>query len=210
MHARTRRQSEVLAIIVEYIKRHGHQPSYAVIARHLGLRSRAGIGRIVRELESQGLLSRRRENGHFYLDIGAADAGNAPAGGVTIEWLDPPRNDGSREPWQECSIVLPEFMLGSQTPESVRAYRVTDGGMAAEDIREDDIAIVELRQFVRDGDSVVAIVDKHLAVLRKYYRSGADVELRPAGEFRREDVVRLAADRIEVVAVYRALLRPIN
>lgn len=142
MHANTRRQSEVLSTIVEYSKRHGHRPSYAVIARHLGLRSRAGIGRIVRELESQGILTRRRENGHFFIDIESA-APHAPPGGVMVEWLDIPPGDVPLQPWQQRPIVLPEFLLGRLTCDQIRAYRVTDEAMAAENIYEDDIALVE-------------------------------------------------------------------
>lgn len=205
MQAHTRRQSEVLAIIVEHTKKHGYRPSYAVIARQLGLHSRAGIARIVQELESQGLLTRRREHGHFYLDVSVSGA-EATADGVLIDWLDVPCGDESREAWQGHPVVLPEFMLGGHPPEHLRAYRVTDDSLAGDGIREDDIALVELRSFVRDGDCVVAVLDRTTAVLRKYYRSGPDIDLRPAAES--EDIIRLPADRIEIVALHRGLLRP--
>lgn len=212
MHAQTRRQREVLDLIVRHIDSHGYRPSYAVIARKLGLSSRAGIARIVGDLESQGLLTRRRENGHFYIDTGAR-AGNQEVGGhVTIEWLDVPGNGDYREPWQDRPIVLPEFMLGFQTPERIRAFRVTDDAMSAEGICEDDVVLVELRQFVRDGDRVVAVCEKEMAVLRKYYRSGAQIELRTAEDAdggEDEQTIRLPADNVEIKALFRGLLRPI-
>jgi len=90
--------------------------------------------------------------------------------------LDVPGNGDYREPWQDRPIELPEFMLGFQTPERFRAYRITDGAMAAEGICENDIALIELRQFVRDGDRVVAIPKNKCAVLRRYYRAGADID----------------------------------
>src|SRR5436189_481358 len=90
MHAQTRRQGEVLDFIVRYIESHGYRPSYQVIARHMGVRSRAGIARIVNDLETQGLLTRRRENGHFYIDLGKRTGATDTAEGMQIEWLDVP------------------------------------------------------------------------------------------------------------------------
>jgi repressor LexA len=208
MHAQTRRQREVFDFITRHIESHGYRPSYAVIARHLGLNSRAGIARIVRDLESQGLLTRRHDDGHFTIAIGAN--GEQAAGGVQIEWLDVPVNGEFREPWQDRPVMLPEFMLGYQTPERIRVYRVTDDALAAEDICEDDVALIELRQFVRDGDCVVAVVNKERSVLRKYYRVGPDIELRPADETGSDEIIRLPADHIEIIGVYRGLLRPVS
>jgi SOS-response transcriptional repressor LexA len=201
MHAQTKRQREVLDFIIRHIDSHGYRPSYAVIARHLGLNSRAGISRIVHDLESQGLLKRRRENGHFYIDMGAS-GGQSATGSVLIEWLDLPQDGDFREPWQDRAFVLPEFMLGYQTVERIRAYRVTDDGMAAEDIREDDVALIEVRQFV-------AVLNQNRSVLRKYYRAGAEIELRTADESDKDEIIRLAADRVEIKGVYRGLLRPV-
>jgi SOS-response transcriptional repressor LexA len=69
MFPQTRRQREVLDFIVRYIDSHGYRPSYQVIARHLGLASRAGIARIVSDLEAQGFLKRQRTSGHFAITI---------------------------------------------------------------------------------------------------------------------------------------------
>ena len=212
MHAQTRRQREVLDLIVRHIDSHGYRPSYAVIARKLGLSSRAGIARIVRDLESQGLLTRRRENGHFYIDTGARAGDQEVGGHVTIEWLDVPADGDHREPWQDRPLILPEFMLGFPTPDRIRAFRVTDDAMSAEGICEDDVVLVELRQFVRDGDRVVAVCEREHAVLRKYYRSGAQIELRSADDSEDDDAentILLPADSVEIKALFRGLLRPI-
>lgn len=210
MHAQTRRQREVLDFILHHIENHGHRPSYAVIARHFGLASRGGINRIVIDLEEQGLLNRRRENGHFYLDVGSTTGGGSmPAGTVAIEWLETPADGTRLEAYQERPLVLPEFLLGQHQPSRVRAYRVTDDALAAEDICEDDISIIELRKFVRDGQIVAATVESRLTVLRKYYRSGAYIELRPAGDHSPEDVIRLHADHIDIQGLHRTSLRPI-
>ena len=206
MHAQTRRQGEVLDFIVRYIESHGYRPSYQVIARHMGVRSRAGIARIVQDLETQGLLTRRRENGHFYIDLGKRTGPADTAVGTQIEWLDVPGDGEDHKAWQDIPFALPAFMLGSYEPESLRAFRVTDDAMADENIFEDDIALIEAREFARDGQRVVAVLNKTNTVLRKYYRAGADIELRPADED--GEIIRIAANRIEIKGIYRGLLRP--
>ncbi len=204
MHAQTRRQREVLDFIGRYIDLHGYRPSYQTIARHLGLNSRAGIVRIVHGLETQGLLTRRREDGHFFIDMGGGDAANI---GVLIEWLDVPNDAETREGWQNRPFSLPEFMLGGNDPAAMRAFRVTDNAMAAENICENDIALIELREFARDGQRVVAILDQKRTVLRKYYRTGSNIELRPADDDETE-LISLSADLVRVAGIYRGLVRP--
>ena len=205
MHAQTRRQREVLDFIARHIESHGYRPSYQVIARHMGVSSRSGIARIVHDLELQGLLTRRREDGHFYVDMGSP---KGSAGSVEIEWLDVPAD--YRERFEEFAISLPEFMIGAQTTARIRAFRVADDLMSGADIHEDDVVLIELRQFVRDGNIVVAVVDGQQTVLRKYYRVGAHVELRPADDGDEDEIIRVLADHVEVKGVFRGLLRPIS
>src|SRR5580765_8313447 len=182
MHAQTRRQGEVLDFIVRYIESHGYRPSYQVIARHMGVSSRSGIARIVSDLETQGLLTRRRENGHFYVEVGKRSAPTNSLLGTVIEWLEVPVDVEFREPWQDSPFALPAFMLGTYEPASVRAFRVNDDAMAEDNIFEEDIVLIEVREFARDSQRVVAVLNNEHAVLRKYYRAGADIELCAADE----------------------------
>src|SRR5258708_12456212 len=97
-------------------------------------------------------------------------------------------------------------MRGWYESGSIRAFRVPDDAMAGEHIFEDDIALIEIREFARDGQWVVAVLNKTHAVLRKYYRAGADIELRTADE--NGEIISLAANRVDLKGVYRGLLRP--
>jgi repressor LexA len=204
MHAQTRRQREVLDFITRHIETHGYRPSYAVIARHLGVRARSGIARIVKDLETQGLLTRRREDGHFYVEMGGV---KGSAGGVYVEWLEAPID--YRERYEEFAISLPEFLLGPQSPERIRVFRVSEDTLAGDGIHEDDIVLIELRQFVRDGNIVAAVIEGKTTVLRKYFRHGAHVELRPS-DGDEMGTIRVLADHVEIKGIFRGLLRPIS
>jgi SOS-response transcriptional repressor LexA len=78
--------------------------------------------------------------------------------------------------------------------------------MSGRNICENDIALIERRSFVRDGECIVATVKKKFAVLRNYYRAGSSIELRPTtDDF---EIIKAPADKIEVNGIYRCLLRP--
>lgn len=64
------RHKLVYDFIKAYIKMHGVSPSYAVIAKSLGLKSKANIHRIVHKLEEEGVLAVRttRWNGIKVVD----------------------------------------------------------------------------------------------------------------------------------------------
>lgn len=200
MHAQTKRQREVLDLIARYIDSHGYRPSYQLIARHLGLRSRAGIARIVHDLESQGLLTRHREEGHFSIKVESGESG------VQIEWLDYPQHDDTREACQESPLTLPKFVLGGYQPMSLRAFLVRDDAMSGGNICEGDIAIIELREFTRYGQAVIAVLNGRETVLRKYYRMGAEIELRTADSDGK--IISIPANRVKIIGVYRGLIRP--
>jgi repressor LexA len=204
MPTRTRRQREVLDFIIRYIDGHGYEPSYQLIARELGVSSKAGIAKHIKALEEQGLLQRRRENGTFKLDIGRNEV-VAPSS-FEISWLDAPSNGFEPEPFESSSFALPLFMLGDISPKSVRAFRVTDNSMSGKNICEGDIAVIETRSYLRDGDCAVVTIKRKETILRQYYREGSQIEMRPADP--RYDVLRVPGEHVKIHGVFRCLLRP--
>ena len=118
MQPRTKRQKEVLDFITRYVTKNGYKPSYQQIARQLGVSSKAGIARHIQALESQGLISRRRENGSFALEL--------PTNGVAadqvckIELLDLTYVDGIAGDWIRSEVAIPKFMIGSAITSRIR------------------------------------------------------------------------------------------
>lgn len=205
MHAPTRRQREVLDFITHYIESRGMRPSYQLIARHMGVRSKAGIARIVGDLEAQGFLERRRVNGHFAIALAQDDI--TPTSGEVIQWLDVPIDNGLDDLMERKPFALPEFMLGGREAREIRAFRVTDEALASAGISTMDVVLIELRSHARDGDIVAAILKQERAVLRKYYRAGSHIEL--CSSDKDGDRIRLPADKVEILGVFRGLVRPI-
>lgn len=209
MQPRTQRQHEILDYITGFIARHGYEPSYAQIARHFGVSSKATIAKHIAVLEKRGLLCRKRQNGSFGLNLHTDDAleeitqtvcevpllGRIAAGAPLETFADATEN-----------VVVPRFMLGRTPPADVYALRVVGDSMVDEHICDGDIALVENRREARDGEIVVALVEDSLATLKRIYRHGREVELRPANS--NHAPMRLPADQVIVQGVFRGLLRP--
>ena len=194
MPARTRRQQEVLDAIHQHLETNGYRPSYQQIATSLKLRSRAGIARMVGELEDQGLLERRRDSGHFSIEV--TRTGFSP-----VEWLSSgPASDGTEKP-----LVLPAFITGDYAPHTLRLFRVNDEGMSPE-IKEDDVAIIELRDYCRDGQTILAKLLGGELTLRKYSRTGSEITLRPTNQDFQP--IHTPTNRLQIIGIHRGLIRP--
>jgi repressor LexA len=207
MHPRTQRQKEILEYITRFIERHGYEPSYAQIARHFSVSSKATIAKHISALERQGLLARRRPDGAFGLSVQQEDVDldavcEVPivgriAAGAPIDAIEDTEK-----------VAIPRFLLGRVRPNRVYALRVSGDSMIDEHICDGDIALIENRTEARDGEIVVALIEDTRATLKRLYRIGPEVELRPANS--QHAPLRLHASKVAVQGIFRGLLRPVT
>lgn len=205
MLPRTQRQKDILDYIVRYSNQRGHVPSYAQIARYFGVKSRATIAKHIAALEKRGLLERRDEDGSFALAVRVDDMPSDAlcevpmlgriAAGTPIEVV----HDAEM-------IAVPRFLLGRVRPEKIYAVRVKGDSMIDEHICDGDIALIENRTDARDGEIVVAFIDGSHATLKRIYRRGAEVELRPANS--QLEPIKVPAYQVQIQGIFRGLLRP--
>lgn len=204
MQPRTKRQKEVLEYITTFMYDHGYRPSYQQIALHFGVKSKGGIAKHVEALEKQGLILRKRDASGFYLELMSEGSINKSIG--RVEWLKLPSTSGENRS-ETCDLFVPLILLKAYDPKDIKAFRVPDNSMLDEHICSGDIALVEKRAFARDRDCVVALIDKRKAVLKNFYRDRSKIELRSANE--EIETVKISGDRIDILAVFRGLLRPV-
>jgi repressor LexA len=205
MLPRTQRQKEILDYISRFIERHGYEPSYAQIARHFGVSSKATIAKHIAALERRGLISRRDTDGAFNLAVKVEEA---PADAICeVPLLGRIAAGAPLDAIQDSEpISIPRFLLGRVRPERVYALRVAGDSMIDEHICDGDIALIENRTEARDGEIVVALIDGARATLKRLFRFGPEVELRPANS--QLAPMRLPASRVRVQGIFRGLLRP--
>jgi repressor LexA len=200
---RTKRQKEVLDYVTRFIDRNGHKPSYQQIARHLGVSSRAGVQRHIAALESQGLISRRRENGHFGIELQMQKIVTEKVCGV--ELIEVTDKDGWFVESVRSVLIIPRYLIGEISPDEVFAFRVPDDAVIERHIMEDDIVLFQKRTFARRGEVVVARTRGEQLLLGLYFNHGGETEVRPANAD--HTPIILPADEIVVQGAMRGLMR---
>ena len=205
MQPRTKRQKEILEYISNFIETRGYKPSYQQIAKHFRLASKAAVAKHIAALEKQGLISRRRENGSFSLEL-------FPKTVITdlvceIEWIELPEITRFNDDFSDETLLVPNFLIGLHKPEKLCAFRVRNDSMLDEHICEGDIALIEKRTFARDGDMVVLVINGDRVVLKRIFRDGANIQLRPSNKT--FETIKIPADKVEIKGIYRGLIRPI-
>jgi len=101
---------------------------------------------------------------------------------------------------------VPRFLFGRVRPERIYALRVKGDSMIDEHICDGDIALIENRSEARDGEIVVALIDRARTTLKRLFRFGDEVELRPSNP--QVEPIRVHASRVEIQGIFRGLMRP--
>jgi repressor LexA len=174
METLTKKQRIVLEYIKDFIRRHGHAPSYEEIAGGLGLSSPSTIHVHVENLELKGYLT-KKWNANRSIDLSASqDRGaaiEAPlvgriAAGLPIQAVE-----------DQETISIPAELLGRN---ETFVLRVTGDSMRDDHVLDGDYVIVDKRETARNGEMVVALIRGSEATLKRYYREGSLIRLEPA------------------------------
>lgn len=177
----TRRQRQILDYIKEFIETQRHSPSLEEIGGHFGLTSLATVHKHLSNLEEKGLIRRRRNRGR---SIEVTEWEGAPdelpflgyiAAGEPIEVFE-----------SEESVSIP---TANASLRRTYVLRVKGDSMIDEHIQDGDYVIVEDRDTADNGDTVVALLGRERATLKKFYRRGDKIRLVPANPEMEEIVV---------------------
>lgn len=197
----TPRQHAAYEFIAGFIDREGYAPSYDEIGRHLGLRSLNAVAKLVTQLRSRGALAEAPHNAKRTLTPilrrprPRREQATVPllgliAAGQPIEAIEDPQ-----------PVQVPESMLGRG---ETYALRVRGDSMIEDGIRDLDLVLIRRASRAEDGATVVAIVEGE-ATLKRFFRRGAMVELRPANAALRS--MHVPASRVEIRGILIGLLR---
>ena len=193
----TEKQARVLARITQWIRDQGYPPTFQELAQELHLTEKNARDYVL-ILERKGYL-RRQPNvarGITLLQQPPSESlleipliGRVMAG-KPVEVFE------NHEP-----ILVPPMLLraGTHFVMEVRGDSMIDDG-----IREGDLVIVQQQVAPNNGDTVVAVVHGE-ATIKRFYRRGSSVELRPANA--QMTALQVDAQDIEVKGVVAGLIR---
>jgi len=195
----TDRQKQVYDYISDYAREQGRTPKLREIAEFLGIRSRGSVHRYVQALVQAGLIEiepDRARGIRLLQDPGSADRYTLPllgriAAGLPIEAI--PDQD---------EIDLSEFFIRPNR----FVLKVTGDSMIEAGILDGDMVVVEQASTARDGDIVVALIDREEATLKTFRRNpDKSISLVPSNASMK--TMRYTADRVQIQGVVVGQMR---
>jgi repressor LexA len=178
--ALTKRQREVLDLIASFVDEQGYCPSYEEIAHGLNLASLATVHKHISVLETKGYLKRGFNQSRSLELTPKSNQDQRRQKAVTLEI--PLRGRiaaGSPVEAVEQREVLnfADFTAGGNT----YALEVRGNSMIDDHICDGDLILLERTSEARDGDIVVALVNRSESTLKRIYREPGDmIRLQPA------------------------------
>lgn len=173
----TVKQKQLLDYLQQHIHRQGQAPSLRQAASHLGI-SHAAVAQTLRLLQEKGYL--RREGRYSR----------------TIHLLNQTRETAALQRWREVpligrvtaglpmyaqqqwdgTVVVDDQMFGSR---NLFALRVSGDSMRNASILNGDLALCEPRQYARNGEIVVALINEEEATVKRFFLKSEHIELHP-------------------------------
>jgi repressor LexA len=210
----TRKQHELLIYIDKRLGEDGVSPSFEEMKDALDLKSKSGVHRLISALEERGFIHRLPNRARALevtrmpdtRPVGAQAAAPAAANSNDVIELPLHGRIAAGTPIEALqgtdTLPVPAALLG---PGEHYALQVAGDSMVDEGILDGDFALIRKTDTARDGEIVVALVDKEEATLKTFRREGSMIRLDPAN--RRYDPQRYRPDQVEVQGRLAGLLR---
>jgi repressor LexA len=196
----TARQRRVLDYIRNYFDVHREAPTIAEIGKEFGMSSSASAHHVVSTLEREGFIRRipnvsrgielvNHENTEAKYEIpllGVVAAGTPIEAVLNYETVCVPRD-----------MVREGRMF---------ALRVRGDSMIDEQIRDNDVIVLQSQQTADNGQTVVALIDGSDATVKRFYGGRNQVRLEPANPNYKPIIVR-PPERVQVQGVVVGVIR---
>lgn len=180
--ALTRRQKEVLDFLASFIDKNRYSPSYEEMAEGLSLSSLATIHKHISSLESKGYLC-RSFNQSRSLEIAPKYAAELEKRRASESGLAVPLMGMIAAGAPVEAIANPEMLQFQDFAGDAGTYalQVRGESMIDDHICDGDFVLIQKTDSVRDGEIVVALVDKSETTLKRFYREpNGQIRLQPA------------------------------
>lgn len=173
----TRKQQDFLTYLAGAISRDGKPPSLRQAASELGI-SHTAVSQSLKALEEKGYV---RREGRYSRTLYILNQARETAG--LQRWREIPVIGRVRaglpmyaqEEW-DGSIVLDAAIFRGR---NLFALRVRGDSMQGAGILDNDLAVCEPRQFARDNEIVVALINHEEATVKRFFQHPDRIELRP-------------------------------
>ena len=194
----TKKQQEVLNYISRYIDEWGQSPSFDEVCSHFGFNSYNTVTTYLKILERKGYIRVPGKHRKRAIEV------VSPVETKRLEFplLGKVAAGQPIEAVEDVNVIeVPSSMIGSGNH---FVLQVEGMSMVEDGILEGDFVVIRKQATAENGETVVALIENE-ATVKRYYRAGNKVELRPANENMKSFWFRTGDLRIEgkVVGVLR-------
>jgi repressor LexA len=196
----TARQRRVLNYIKNYFDAHQEAPTIAEIGKEFGMSSSASAHHVVSTLEREGFIRRIPNVSRGIELVGDEHADmkyeipllGIVAAGTPIEAV-----------LNYETVCVPRDMMQEGR---MFALRVRGDSMIDEQIRDNDVIILQSKQTADNGQTVVALIDGSDATVKKFYGGQSHVRLEPANPNYKPIVIR-PPERVQIQGIVVGVIR---
>lgn len=172
----TKKQTDILAFVVGYVKEHGYAPSYREVGANFGIASTATVHEHIKNLERKGYLTSDPDSARS-IEVESSMLTAAKAMLLPLKGL-----ITAGEPIEAVETNETYPVPADMVNENENAYvlKVKGESMIEDGILSGDYVVVVASTAPKDGDTVVALLENTNATLKRFYKEKGRVRLQPA------------------------------
>lgn len=208
-----RRERELLNYIIQFQEQHGYSPTLREMADAMGRNSVSTIHALIRSMVDKGYIQKvegnartlkvlKREN--IGILMGSTPKAIGPT--ITLPLMGFIAAGKPLEPHTDPEAtfaVASDMMSGKRTS---YVLQVKGSSMIEDGILDGDFVVIEKTETAKNGDIVVALVDDSLATLKRFYKEGEKVVLKPANS----TMEPIYPNEIKIQGIVVSLVRRFN
>jgi repressor LexA len=182
-----RKERELLNYLIQYQEQHGYSPTLREMADALNRKSVSTIHALIRSMVDKGYIQKVEGNNRTLKIlqketlgnlVGPTSKSNGPT--MSLPLLGYIAAGSPLEPHTDPSATfdVASSMISGKKPSYV--LEVKGSSMIDDGILDGDYVVIEKSDMAKNGDIVVALIDESMATLKRFYKEGERVVLKPA------------------------------
>lgn len=203
MNTLTRRQQYVFDYLLRNQENFAYPPTLEELCIELGLASRGSLYKHIMALVEAGLVEPFTGNKHAGIRLTAAALSNKPYNGAKLPFMGKIAAGRPIEAIPMTHFIEIPPLLKSEKPCYV--LQVKGESMIEAGILDDDWVIIEQRQYARNGEIIVALINQEEVTLKYIEQTPGKVLLHPANTNMQVQIYR--PEQIEIQGVLIGQMR---
>lgn len=177
-----RKERDVLEYLAQFQKQYGYSPTLSEIAKATGHKSNSTIHSIIRSLVEKGYVQKVDGNTRVLkiLDQKAAQGLTGQLPSIDLPLMGYIAAGRPLEPHTDPNATFQISASMISGKKTAYVLQVKGESMIEDGILDGDYVVIEKTDIASNGDIVVALVDDNLATLKRFYKEGDKVVLKPA------------------------------